>query len=349
MTRLKGLIFLLTLFLIQSAVADENEEKVITNLRELAARLGWSQDIFIGLVTQDKDVKVFGIADIPFSDLSASLEKSYIQWVLGHRLPLEKILDRHLRNYRRLGFEIVPIEGVGDKAYRALLYSYILENSNTLQLTHSQEAIEILSYRSLLTLRDERLKLDADAWAIFEEVFERMKKDPFIQPMPQVMPQKLDLEEKFQNFPRRVPLPRLFPTQEDFTQETHDWRINPFTPKGKRDQIVSLGRRYRETTGFQMGISLYAYASPVHAQRAFKRYMKKIKAPLSIQYEEKNQSAFLVSEKKLQEDRYIFFQDIFIFDLKISAKDVDRQKGRELLKSFSETLRNKIKKIFPKS
>jgi hypothetical protein len=239
------------------------------------------------------------------------------------------------------------MEGIGDKAYRALRYSYTLKDFNTLELSQSQEIVEILFFKNLLTLRDERPKRDADAWSIFEEVFERTKIDPFIQPMPSQLPQKLDLEARFRHFPKKIRLSRIFPMKGEGGSE---WHIHPFTLKEKRNQIASSGRRYRLLkdggSSLEIEVSLFAYASPALAQSSFKQYLRKIKGSFSIQDEEKDRSAFLISKKELNANRYVFCQEIFIFDLKITAKQ--QKNASVLLKSFSVRLRDKTNKIFQK-
>ena len=353
MIKMKGIILFLLLLFIRSAIADENEERIITNLRELAARLGWPQDIFIGLRTQDKDVKIFGIADIPISDLNKAPEKSYLQWVFGHRFPLEKILERHLKNYQRLGFQILPIEGLGEKAYRAYALSYVFKNPQHLELSYAQDAVEILSQKNLITLKDERLNLDADAWAIFEEVYRIAAKERFIEPLPHEFLEGFDLKNTYPELPRKINLPSLFPRKKDLPIDPQAWKISTVVPKDKRGEIISLSRKYRFIKGStsmpEVVISLYAYSSSTRTDISFKRYLKKIKPHFLIQYDEENKSASLISEKGLEKNRTIFAQNIFICDLEIVWNGVETQERRKLLNSFSALLQKRIEKVFPKS
>jgi hypothetical protein len=212
--------------------------------------------------------------------------------------------------------------------------------------------VEILSQKILLTLKDERLNLDADAWAIFEEVYSVAAKERFIQPLPREFLEGFGLKNAYPELPRKINLSSLFPRKKDLPIDSQAWKISKVVPKDKREGMISLSRRYHFMKGStplpEVVISLYAYPSSTRTNASFKRYLEKIKPDFSIQYDEENKSAFLISEKRLEENRTIFAQNIFICDLEIVWNGVEAQERRKLLNSFSALFQKRIEKVFPK-
>ncbi len=327
--------------------AEHQSGDIVSYLRDLAARLGWSQEVFASVKAPGEDYQIFGVADRAFYELNEGTEKGYVQWLLAlHPRPLEKVLQKHLKTYRRQGFKIVTVDGIGNKMYRAYLASYIVKEGK-LVLTHSQDAIEILFGPEMLTLKDERLKLDADAWAIFEEVFQVFSKEAFIRSLPQHIPEEPPVKAPFEKFAKEVSISDIFPLPVELSENVSEWKITETFPKESRGELLVDGRTYQKEPvklekGSSVQVVLYAYPSVGQAERALHLYRKKLR---DVLIDTPDKKGFWISKEGSMTQKLIFTQGIFICDLELTGPEKAVDEKKKSLEQFSILIQEKIQKL----
>ncbi len=348
--KFKIFVFALLFFMGERLWADHQSGDIVSYLRDLAARLGWSQEVFASVKSPGEDYQVFGIADRAFYELNEEAEKGYAQWLLAlHPSPLEKVLQKHLRTYRRQGFKIASIESVGNKMYRAYLASYLVKDGKLI-LARSQDAIEILFGPELLTLKDERLKLDADAWAIFEEVYELSSKEGIIQNIPKSIPSEPSVKTPFEKYTKEISVLDLFPKIEELPDTVSQWKITQDFSKDARGEILVEGRTYQKLPGgveknaSSIQVVFYAYPSVEQAQHALRLYRKKLR---DVLIDTPDKKGFWIFKEGSMKVNFTFTRGIFICDLELNVLGKPQEEKKKSLEEFSNLIQEKIKKFFP--
>lgn len=327
--------------------AEDRTGDIISSLRDIATRLGWSQEIFASVKGPHEDFQIFGVADTPFSDLNTASEKAYIQWLLAeHQWPLQNALKKHLKAYKRLGFEIVPLEGIGDEAYRAFLLSYVCEGDQ-LVLSRSQDAVELLFKTEFLTLKDERQKPNADVWAIFEEVVHQSLKDHFIQRLPKKIPAEPDVKGPYKKFSEKISVEDLLPEKKELAQNGSEWKSTDDFSKTSRGEILVKGKTYqrikkeKEKSAPSIQVMIYAYPSFAQAQSALRLYRKKLR-DLFVNTPDKK--GFRIS--KQEKTHFVFVQGIFMVDLEVTWVEASQEEQKKVVEQSASLIQGKISKVF---
>ncbi|MBI1882607.1 MAG: hypothetical protein HYS08_00140 [Chlamydiae bacterium] len=115
----RNLSLVCLIFLLFPRLAQSEQDEPVALLAKVAKKLNWPENVFIA-PRDSSGVQIYGIATVPFQDLTRSKEKSSLQLILGSPETIQKIFLRHQRIYRRLGFRLVSLASI-PSAYHALL------------------------------------------------------------------------------------------------------------------------------------------------------------------------------------------------------------------------------------
>ncbi|MDP3981226.1 MAG: hypothetical protein Q8Q33_07440, partial [Chlamydiota bacterium] len=124
---LSMLFVLSTILFIQGHVyGQEDDEKWINLLRDFADDLDWSTGVFVSDL-DDKQSRIFGISDKPFSTINQENEKQLVQIITGPEQTLKDLYQGHRKDLEQAEFVVLSLPGSDILAFRAYSPYYVLD------------------------------------------------------------------------------------------------------------------------------------------------------------------------------------------------------------------------------
>lgn len=323
-----------------------DENKIVPHLRGLAAALGWSQDIFVGVKAPGEEIQIYGIADISFQRLAYEKEKSYVQWLSASTPePVRRAYEKHFKSYRRMGFAVAALQGLGIEAKRAYLVSYIEARPGAIALGRSQDALDILLQDGLITIRDDQMSEGADIQPIFRRVLDINARERFLSPFPAKPPALPALKDAFKAWPEEISLADMLP-------DLSGWTNFDETVNRRFAQVTSLARRYHfDEKGDPLSratvrVYLFAYGSPSEALLIFTHYRNRARKRVWTDVEQVTKREIWIRRNRSRTERLLFVQGPFVAEVQVTWKD-SRAARKNLAIEFARPVKDRIKKLFP--
>jgi hypothetical protein len=330
----------------------EEEGKIISYLKEMARALTWDEDVLVGVKSPREDFRVFGIANVPFHYLDRMSEKSYLQWLVSdHLFPLEQIFEKHIKVYEKFNYQQNRIENLGLKAYRAYQVSYTPEDKRRLVLNKTVDVVEILTDRLLLTVRDERVQVEANAVKILEGIYP-MLSQRVMESLPAKLPASVDQKTSGPRWPVVIDVEKILPYPSDLESKTEGaWRKKAWQSKHKRGSFFSKSAVYEMINDEgnledKIRVSVFSYGTQKESEivldsleTGFKTLKKRTvskSSPQEIWIYRENEGA----------ERVLFARGVFVVEIRFLSKDVREPRRTDRLKIFQKVLEMNIDGLF---
>ena len=286
----------------------------IDELKILAKKLGWSQNVLVSRGDEIRAYDVLAIADSAFDRLESSSDKASVQWCVGHQWPLEKIFENHQAVFKKQGFNVTPIPGLGKGAFRAERRGYAAGENKAIHLKKSWDIIEILSREILVIFRDERTRFDADAGSIYEE----MNNDPVLKKafdLIAIPPQVRSVEN---TLPSLIEVTTILPGISDIGSE-ETWALEELELEDVENagEILAVTFEYSQKN-HKLRIVVRAFESSYDAESVFNIFKKVLK--------EEYQNKFIAlgnDEFSVVENRYFLCRGVVLIEIQSDKHLID--------------------------
>jgi len=330
----------------------EEEGKIISYLKEMARILNWDEDVLVGVQSPREDFRVFGIANVPFHHLERVSEKSYLQWLdSDHLFPLEQIFEKHIKVYEKFNFQQNRIQNLGRKAYRAYQVSYTPEDKKRLVLNRTVDVVEILTDRLLLTVRDERVQVEANAIKLLMQIYPMLHQKA-MESLPAKFPSSIDQRAPGPQWPVVIEVEKILPHPSDLEARTEGaWGKKPWQSRHRRGSFFSKSAVYEMINEAgdvedKIRVSLFSYGTAKEAEivldsleMRFKKLKKRTvtkSSPQEIWIYRQNEGA----------ERMFFARGVFVVEIRFLSKDIRDSLRTDRMKLFQKILEMNIDGLF---